>query len=73
MDISLWFLAGLLAGLILFACVVLILAAAWLVTTRVALVAIQTAGREDLYYWLPRGARAERHASTGDGPPKEPG
>jgi hypothetical protein len=33
MDISLmWLLAGLLAGLILFACVVLILAAAWLVT-----------------------------------------
>jgi hypothetical protein len=34
MDISLWFLAGLLAGLILFACVVLILAVAWLVTAR---------------------------------------
>jgi hypothetical protein len=35
MDISLmWLLAGLLAGLILFACVVLILVAAWLVTTR---------------------------------------
>jgi hypothetical protein len=65
MDISLmWLLAGLLAGLILFACVVLILVAAWLVTTRWVTPPWLTApGRRTRLPPPGRGSRRQRSAS----------